>query len=233
VGNNNHAIITDFSSQQEQIFLGTMFGDSSLRRPRSNGHNIVFRGVHREADREYLFWKYEILKSSGIFKRPPWTRLGYRNGVAHLQWRFYSRALPIFTTYRKVFYPEGKKIVPREILKKLEPLGLAVWYMDDGGFWPGSSSRPNSRWVTLNTQSFTHDENTMIKNWLDEKFGFHFRVVKTDGGTGWKLRLPGKTETERWLDLLRPFMVPCMKRKFIGAEYDADYSTSEEGLSVH
>ena len=44
-----------------------------------------------------------------------------------------SKAHPFFTELYKIFYPNTtKKIIPIEALNQLNPLGLAVWYFDDG-----------------------------------------------------------------------------------------------------
>jgi LAGLIDADG DNA endonuclease family len=37
----------------------------------------------------------------------------------------------------KIFYPQGKKPIPDQLSELLtEPLALAVWYMDDGYYFP-------------------------------------------------------------------------------------------------
>jgi len=61
----------------------------------------------------------------------PLTRAVYRY-VRHQ-----SLASAIYGEVRKVFYPQGKKRIP-DLLPELltDPLGLAVWYMDDGYYFP-------------------------------------------------------------------------------------------------
>ena len=61
-----------------------------------------------------------------------------------------------------MFYPEGKKIVPLEIGKYLNPKGLAYWIMDDGS-WAGSG-------VILHTNNFLEKEiKFIIKHWMHKR----------------------------------------------------------------
>ena len=61
----------------------------------------------------------------------PLTRAVYRY-VRHQ-----SFASTIYGEMWKVFYPQGKKRIPDQLPELLaEPLALAVWYMDDGYFFP-------------------------------------------------------------------------------------------------
>lgn len=203
-------MIAKFTPEQEQVVMGTLLGNGSLRR-RQHSHDSLW-AKHREVDREYIFWKYEVLKSSGIFMRPPFYRPNNR-GRDHV-WIFQSRHLPILSTYRELFYPNGKKAVTREILDKLDLLGLAVWYMDNGSLQVGLPSQPNHRRLVLCTECFTCEENTLIRDWLEEKFGFNFLLARIDAGTSWRLRLTRRVEVERFVDMLRPYAVPCMGRSF-------------------
>lgn len=70
--------------------------------------------------------------------------------------------MPRFNYYRDLFYPEGKKIIPKNINNLLTARSLAYWIMDDGGQDPG---------FILNTQSFTKEEVELLIKVLDEKFG--------------------------------------------------------------
>ena len=209
MGKSNSDITTEFTSEQEQVFLGTMLGDGTLTPPKSNTQNSRFEGTHKAAHKEYLFWKYGVLEPSGIFPRPPYWRLSSRG---HPTWRFYSRCLPILRDYRKLFYPDEIKIPPSEVLDKLEPLGLATWYQDDGGLKVGTQREPGRCWVELNTQGFTYESNLLIRDWLEKKFSFHFHLHRESDH--WKLRLTRRYEAREFVDILVPYAVPCMEYKF-------------------
>jgi len=86
---------------------------------------------------DYLLWKAEELsgvtagRTTYLDRVHPLTRAVYRY-VRHQ-----SLASTIYGEVWKIFYPQGKKRIP-DVLPDLltEALGLAVWYMDDGYYFP-------------------------------------------------------------------------------------------------
>ena len=62
-----------------------------------------------------------------------------------MAYRFYSKQIPEISELYKLFYKDGKKIIPDTI--SLDPIILTVWFMDDG-------SKCRSVDVYLNTQQF-------------------------------------------------------------------------------
>ncbi len=85
-------------------------------------------------------WKYEVLK--GVRAGAPKVRKGNGTRVAV---RFHTRQLAELTELHASFYRNGVKEVPVGL--RLDPLILAVWYVDDG-------SRCRESDVYLNTQQF-------------------------------------------------------------------------------
>jgi len=69
---------------------------------------------------------------------------------------------------RKKFYPEGKKIVCRELVKDLDVLGLAVWIMDDGTLAKGQ--------ISIATNSFSKDDIMWLVEFLNPKWGFNPKI---------------------------------------------------------
>ena len=203
---NNH-IIVEFTPEQEQVFIGTMFGDGNLHR-KGGTQNAFFQTVCSDRDREYILWKYKILKSSNIFLRSPYLRPEIRGFGSHPKWHLCSRHLPLLTEYNQLFYPNGKKSASLGMLDRLSSLGLAVWYMDDG------CSRSDQPTVILSTQGFPYEENLVIRDWFKEKFGLPFRVQPHHHGKYYRLVLGRKENVNRFLKLTRPYAQPCMARKF-------------------
>lgn len=74
---------------------------------------------------------------------------------------FSSRALPFFTPFYNLFYSEGRKIVPCNIVDYLTNIGLAQWIMDDGTLNGG---------VVLQTDAFTIKEVELLINALKTNF---------------------------------------------------------------
>jgi len=198
-----------FSPRQEQIVLGTTLGDGYLRMGKSSANA---RLETKSKDRDYIFWKYRELFSTGLFSHPPKIRpLG--------AWLLYSKCHPIFTELRSLFYPKGRKIVPPEVLENLEPLGLAVWYMDDGSLNPLiRKSRPGKVYprVFLCTDNFSHEENKLIRTWLESRF--HLRYVTVGGVSGspnrYRIRILGNNGVNALMKVVGPYVIYPMSRKF-------------------
>ena len=201
----NDKVVIEFTPQQEQVVIGTLFGDGSLQRLKTETRNSRLRVTHKEADKEYLFWKYNLLRPSGVFLRPPSYRFNHKGFGS---WYFQSRHLPIFTAYRRVFYPNGIKVVPLEMLDKLELLGLAVWYMDDG------SLSKHKKHVDFSVEGFGLTGVNIIRKWFEERFGLQPVLVSTGNSNIVRLRF-NVEGSKKLQELVRLYVeeVKCMGRK--------------------
>ena len=127
---------------QESLIIGTLLGDGYIRKLK--GRRDAFLEInHSFAQKEYVDWKYDVLKNLTISK--PKVRYGKEGRIAY---RFYTKQLPELTHIMNMFYIENKKIIPNI---KLSPIVLAIWFMDDG-------SRCRKDDVYLNTQQFDKDD---------------------------------------------------------------------------
>ena len=189
------------SLRQCQVLSGTLLGDGNLRISGA-GRNARLRVSHREEDGDYLFWKYQELEPSGLFKSPPFLRKNNGYAIGKLLWSFCSRCDPVLTSYYQLFYPNGKKIVSREILDGLGELGLAVWYQDDG-----SQYRKGGE-VILCTEGFGLEGNRIIRKWFKQSYDLRPRV-SSRGRLEFR-----RVDSQKFLELTRPYMVSCMERKF-------------------
>ena len=191
-----------------QILLGSLMGDGNLHIP-STCVNARFGESHREEDSEYLFWKYGELEPIGLFRKP--YPVKWRKGQGK---RFSSKCHVAFTDLYRLFYPSGFKIVNWLILQSLEPLALSVWYQDDGHL--GFQSRSRRPYVRLSTCNFGEVGNENIRNWLKYKFDFDFRVIHVRGYP--ELSLTRYKQVLSFLNMVKPFIVPCMERKVVVLE---------------
>ena len=136
---------------QRSIIIGTLLGDGYLRIvPRRK--NAFLEINHSFSQKEYVDWKFEMLKS--ICKSGPKLRRGNGTRIAY---RFTTRQAPEITELHRMFYPDGKKCIPDDIT--LDPIMLAVWFMDDG-------SRCSAENVYLNTQEFCPEDQEKCRGML-------------------------------------------------------------------
>lgn len=143
------------TSAQHAILIGSLLGDGTLRR-QNNRLNALLEVNHSIKQSTYVDWKWQHFQE--YVSTPPKARKSNGNRIAY---RFTTRSLPLFTYYYEQFYVNGKKSIPYNL--KLDPLSLAVWFMDDG-----ARSRSS---IYLNTQQFSLLEQSFLQKILLEQFG--------------------------------------------------------------
>ncbi len=124
---------------QKSVIIGTVLGDGYLRIV--PGRRDAFLEInHALSQREYVMWKYDVL--NGIRAGAPKVRKGNGTRTAI---RFQTRQSDELTQIQSLFYKDRIKVIPSDL--QLNPVILAVWFMDDG-------SRCRESDVYLNTQQF-------------------------------------------------------------------------------
>lgn len=122
-------LIMNLDENVQQVLIGSLLGDGGIYHGKRY-RNALFVESHSLKQSDYLKWKAGILiKHFGgaVF---PYTKISSPRKGLTLQ----TRTSPILTEFRHRWYPNGKKIIPREDIERLGSLGLAVWYEDDGSY---------------------------------------------------------------------------------------------------
>jgi len=179
---------------QQSIIIGSLFGDGYLRIV-PNRKNALFEVNHSFAQKEYVDWKFEMLKS--ICRSEPKMRAGNGNRIAY---RFNTRQLPELTELYGIFYRNGKKVIPNNI--RLNSIMLAVWFMDDG-----SKCRESD--VYINTQQFSRaDQEKCIL--LLAQFNIESSLNKDKEYSRIRIK---KSSIPTLNQLIRQTIIPSMKYK--------------------
>ncbi|MGD0976681.1 MAG: LAGLIDADG endonuclease [Minisyncoccia bacterium] len=192
------------SKEQKAIIIGTLLGDGYIYKDKYGGCRLEIK--HSDKQRDYVFWLYE--KLSGICPGEPKQRKDNQ------QWKFNTESNDDIIRFRKLFYPNGKKIIPKNIKEILtDPLSLAVWYMDDGSL----DFRPKSHCAfSLKTNSFTLNECEILSKMLKNNFGIVSSVqYPICRGKRYPQIYIGKQGQGRdqFTKLIRPFIIPCLQYK--------------------
>lgn len=149
------------SQKQEQIVLGGLLGDTYF-----NLKSKRIRFLHSEKQLEYLLWKKSFFDDdiSKLYKRI------YEKGYVGYSFEFYftkNKYYKNFEFIKKHLYSnEGRKKISLKYLNKLTPLGLAVWWMDDGVL----SIHKGNRYGKLCTHCFNYEENILIQKYFKNKW---------------------------------------------------------------
>lgn len=185
-----------FSKTQKQILVGKILGDGSLIATVTE-RSYRLQVEHSTKQKEYVDWTAQVFQD-WILSPPKFLE-------RHNSYRFRTISHSEITEFRKIFYPIGKKIVPPNIYELLShPIGLAVWFMDDGGLSTAKSA------VTISTHSFTEAENNLLIDCLKKKF--QLKANLNWDGKGHRLYIPVK-EIPRFKELVSPYVLPMMKYK--------------------
>jgi hypothetical protein len=179
---------------QRSVIIGTLLGDGYLRIV-SGRANAFLEINHSITQKEYVDWKYEMLKS--VCKSGPIQRKGNGKRIAY---RFTTRQSEEFTSLYQTFYQSGKKIIP-EILE-IDPISLAVWFMDDG-----SKCRESD--VYLNTQQFDVDDQKKLISFM-RKWGIESTLNRDK--IYWRIRIK-KSSIKTFFKIISPYIIPSMNYK--------------------
>jgi len=156
---------------------------------------------HSVDQKDYLIWKYKILKK-WILSKPKFyekTNSLTVKTISH----------PQLTQLWNKFYPKGKKMIPSDISELVQnPLTLAVWFMDDGNIV--SKRNGYIHGYHLNTQSFTSLENQSLISSLKTIHGIECSVQKNNGYTRLFIRAQSRN---RFVSLVKRYIIQSMKYK--------------------
>jgi len=203
----NRTGVSVLTPVQQSVLIGSLLGDGTMRIGKRAVH-ANFKVDHGLKQKEYVFWKYEILKN--FVTTPP--KLSYRtsaNGRRYKKsWWFRTIRHPLFTDLYYEYYTTegyrcGRKIVPIGIYNSIDPLALAVWIMDDGSY--------NRSKLDISTYSFSLQEVEFLCAILQKRFRISMSYHR-DRDKGYRM-YASISETKKLVDLIRPYIIPKMMYK--------------------
>ena len=192
---------------QHSLIIGSLLGDGTMRigRGAKNANFKVEQGLEQKA---YVIWKYKILKPL-VFTGP---KLSFRYRETRERypksWWFRTMRHPLLTDiYHRFYigegYRTGRKIVPKDIVKDLNPFALSVWIMDDGSF--------NKNHIDISTYSFTLKEICILQDAIQENFNVLIRYYR-DRDKGYRMYCNQK-ETKQLVHTIHSHIIPSMMYK--------------------
>lgn len=185
---------------KEQILLGGLLGDASIEKLSSRRKTYSIRWEHCLEQWQYALWKAEnSLDNYSTYQR---SRLDSRTGNTYHSITYYSTK-DNYQEYRELFYGEEKQ-VSQIVLDRLEPLGIAVWFMDDGSMYYNG----NNCHLILSVNGFNEESRDRIITYFSTKYGINFK--KTVGGA---IRITSKRECELFMNIVEEHIHEEMKYK--------------------
>ncbi|WP_460918637.1 LAGLIDADG endonuclease, partial [Pseudoxanthomonas sangjuensis] len=185
-----------------QVALGMVLGDATMYRV---SREAIIKFEQGAIQKDFLFHVFKLF-SEYCFMLVPGTRLHLRGvniGQIKSYW-FKTFSHPTFSVLWELLFVDGKKVILEGlILNHLTDVGLAYWIMCDGSL--------DGRIMILHTQGFTLEENNIISNELNIKFGFNTKVVPHKHKY-FVIQFSGK-DANKLHEILKDNLIPSMMYK--------------------
>lgn len=208
--------MVQLSLEQEQILIGSILGDACIEQ---NGINHRVKFDHSLAQEQYLIWKYNKLFDLS-------TKLRYKDVFDPRTKKKYSHVLfntktsSVFSEYHEIFYSEGRKLIPNNIVDLFKSqIALATWYLDDG------ARRTDCNALRIHTNSYPKANQELLVEMLQFNYQIKSRIHKVKNEE-YVIYIPSK-EALKFCDLIYPIVreIPCMRYKIL------DRVTTEEKMA--
>ena len=182
-----------------------LLGDGTI------SNNYVFKLSHGYKQKEYLEWKINLLNEYGIKNnglKEYISTCGYNLGSIV----YYSQmsVIPFMKVLRRVIYKPIKNYANRKILNRLSPLGLAIWYMDDGHInIRKTNDKIHGFYIKIATCIYK-EQNQVIIDYFKEVWDVSFYQFKEGrpGKNTYSLCC-GTQEGIKFIELIKPYVESC------------------------
>ena len=191
----------NFSCDQEQIIIGSLLGDGYIHGVKGTNSGTFLSLHHCAKQKEYIEWKASFFKDiSSLYEN---TRYDERfKNPEYIDYVLQTRSILELVPYRNNWYTPEKRIYEPD-LNKLGPLGLAIWYMDDG-----TKCKPYGGAI-LCTNCFTRDELIIMQTMLKNNFNLNVTLnIKSAN----MIYIPS-SEFSKFKKIVEPYIIPSMKYK--------------------
>ena len=185
------------SLEARSVIVCSLLGDAYLYK------NGTLQIEHCFDQAAYTFWKYEKLQSIAGKEPTLVERYDWRTRKIYRSMRFYTKAT--LKDFRPIFYKDHRKIIPNDLGEWLDPLAVAVWFMDDGG-----RGARTLKGLVFNTSCFSVEEQVLLQSVFSGKFGVKVSIHKI--GKGFQLYVKAES-FNRFSELVSPYLITQMRYK--------------------
>ena len=193
---------TKFNKESRNLIIGMLLGDGTI------SNNYVFKLSHGENQKEYLEWKIKLLNEYGIKNnglKYYIQKIGYNIGSTV----YYSQlsTIPFIKVLRRVIYKPKKEYFNRKILNRLNALGEAIRYMDDGHInIRKTGDKIHGFYIKIAT-CLSKEQNQIIIDYFKEVWNVSFYQFK-EGKETYSLCC-GTQEGVKFIEIIKPYVESC------------------------
>jgi len=136
-----------------------------------------------------------------------------------------TKSHPIYRKLRMRMYHNGRRTVDEYCMKILTPLGLLIWYLDDGSITYDKRGKSRGMDIRIHSNAYTEAENKMMMKYLNDRFGLRFNLYQNFKKKRMKryfgLRLKAVDRLKFYDEIIAPnmeYIPPDMKYKIPNRE---------------
>lgn len=193
------------TDRQRAIIVGLLLGDGHLE-TQNNGRTYRLKVEHGQSQTDYVRWLFQELRE-WIPAKEPYVKIR-SDGTRNVGFNTYSHGSLRF--YGQQFYENKQKRMPKLISKMIEPISIAVWFMDDG-------SRKSMRHLNyiIHTLGYSRQDLEIAKKAFQIRFGIEVALHKQKEKY-WRLYIPS-TSAKQFESLIGEYVHPItsMKHKLV------------------
>lgn len=202
---------TKFNKNSRNLLIAMLLGDGTI------SSNYVFKMAHAENQKDYLEWKIKQLNENGI----------RNNGIkSYIKTKGFTTGVPVYYTQlnivpfikvlRRVVYKDKKTLGNRKLLNRLTPMGVAIWYMDDGhiNIRRDKEGKVHGFYIKISTCEPKEEVQVMI-DYFKEVWDISFYMFHEGRKTDSYSLCCGTKEGLKFIELVEPYVkqVPSMLHK--------------------
>lgn len=194
-------IIPDSTDKYLDILHGHLLGDGCVYKPKKD--KTYCRYSQSCVHKEYLEW---IISTVKIFNQPNIRYVSSydkRTDKTYSRYAFATKTIPILNDLRSIWYPEGKKILPKDVI--VNSNSLLRFYLDDGSYHPSGNY--------LATNDFSPSDVEILLDKIILYTNLNWTMHKTGKKDVYKIFLSKKYRKD-FLNIIGTCPVECYKYKW-------------------
>lgn len=192
--------LTPYTQDEYDVIIGGLLGDTWIGKYKNGQKNADGSFTHKIEHYEYCKYKYNILSrrcSNFTIHNKFDKRVNRKYQQVFCKLAASSLLNPIY----EAFYKNGIKIVSEEYINRLSPLGIAIWFMDDGA--------SDNNGYKFSVDCFSDNDIYLLQKMLLTKFDIVTSYHKSQNKSIHVLMKSVKT----FKSLVEPYICDCMKYK--------------------
>ena len=184
------------------VLYGSLLGDCHAEK-RYNSTRFILK--KESSNMEYLMWYHSFFADRGYISsiKPTIKKRIVKNSKIRFFYRIRTWSFSSLNWIYDSFYPNGKKIVPKNLEYFFSPLTIAIWIQEDGIEF--------SSGFKITTSCFTLEDVEFLCQLFKIKYGIS--ALPNKDKNQWIIYIPKKS-MPILANLIKDYVVPSMFYKF-------------------